>query len=144
MDERLEEMRLGCCQPLRPEAVAIAGTVDIGERPFLDQDQRGKEAPPRIAAEHAAPEAQDPPIDDRAVAQHGIDMLGNRTAILDAGKAMTAEIGPDDIVGSPSPAIDFGEQLDRRLKARAGSHRSVPSAVSRNPPADSLGLRADG
>ena len=38
------------------------------------------------------------------MAQHGVDMAGDRAAVLDAGKAVTAEIAGRDIVGRAVPS----------------------------------------
>src|SRR5262249_54996509 len=57
LGERLEEALLGGDQRCRTEAVAVAGAGDLLRAPALDENQRRQQAPPRIAAERAAPQA---------------------------------------------------------------------------------------
>ncbi len=67
------------------------------------------------------------------MAQHGIDMLGDRRPVLDAGEAMAAEISGDDVVGRTPALVDLLQEADRRLDAgaRGQALSSQPSAVSR-------------
>ena len=50
-------------------------------------------------------------------------------AILDAGKAVAAEIGADDIVRRLPPLIDRGQEADRGFDARAGCHQRLMSEM---------------
>ena len=63
------------------------------------------------------------------MAQHGIDMRGNRRAVLHAGEAMAAKIGADNVVRRRVGGLDIGEQPDRGGDARAGRHCRMPSEI---------------
>ena len=127
--QRLDESRLLARQRLRPEAVAVAGADDRRRRPVLDQRQRRQHAPARVARQAARPAALDPPVERRAPAQHGIDVLGDRAAVARAGEAVAAEIVGDDVVGRGAALLDLVQQPDRRLDAGAGVREQL-SVVS--------------
>src|SRR6185437_7504372 len=76
----------------------------------------------------------DPPVERTAPAQHGIDVLRDRGAILGAGEAVAAKIFGNEIVGRRAPFVDALQQADRRLDAGAGGHDEV-SAISAQPSA---------
>jgi hypothetical protein len=126
--ERRDEARLIGTEPRRPEPVAVAGRGDRIGRPALQQGQSGKHAMPGIAGEPASALA-DPPVDERAPAQHGIDVLRDGGAVLGAGEAVAAEIVGDEIVGRRAPRLDLLQQGDRGLDAGPGGHGSPQMSV---------------
>ena len=105
------------------ETVAVAGLGDRLRRPALDERQPGEQAPPGIDRQAAALPL-DPPIERGAMAQHGIDMLGDGAAVLGAGEAMAAKIPADDVVRRRPSRLDRSQKPDRRLDPRAGGHSS--------------------
>jgi hypothetical protein len=63
------------------------------------------------------------------MAQHGVDVLGDRAAIARSGKAVAAEIRGDDIVRRRAALLDPVEQPDRRFDAGAGGQGSCQLSV---------------
>jgi hypothetical protein len=63
------------------------------------------------------------------MAQHGVDVLGNRAAIARPGKAVAAEIRGDDVVRRRAALLDSIEQPDRGLDAGAGGQGNCQLSV---------------
>src|SRR5215475_7139584 len=55
----------------------------------------------------------DPPVECRAMTQHGINMAGDVRAVFGSDIATAAEVFGRDIVGRPFASIDSGENVDR-------------------------------
>jgi hypothetical protein len=63
------------------------------------------------------------------MAQHGVDVLGDRAAIARPGKAVAAEIGGDDVVRRRAALLDPIEQPDRGFDAGPGGQGSCQLSV---------------
>jgi len=119
--ERSEEPLFLAVEWSGTEPVPVTGLRDGRRLPAFDHRQRRQHPPARVDRQFASV-ARDPPVERGALAQHGIDMLGDGAAVLRAGEAVAAEIIGDDVVGGRAALLDFAEQPDRRLYLRAGGH----------------------
>src|SRR6185312_5196024 len=109
----------------RPEPVAVAGALEVVGRPTLDQYQCDQQPRPGMGGE-ARRHPRQPPIERGAVAQHGIDMLRDRSAVLHAGEAVTAVILRHGVIGRRATSVDRVEKLDGGFDAGARGQSPSP------------------
>jgi hypothetical protein len=138
--ETARQPRFGRRERRRAEAVAVEIRRNIVGRPFVDQQQGGDHAVSRVRRDLAFGGAGDPPVDDGAMSQHGIDVGGDLRPVLGADVAPAAEIIGGDVVGRPPALIDRGENVDSGGDAGARGQATPPPPSSRRRPGSAVRL----
>ncbi len=128
--EAANEPHFGVARRRRAKTVAVAALEDRFGPPPFGQHQPRQYPAARPDLDMAATEPRDPPIERRAMAQHGIDMAGDPRPILGADIAPAAEIIGGDIIGGTA-GFDRDEDLDRGGDLGARGQRLPGVTVAR-------------
>ena len=115
--------RPGSARAGRKRSPSQHAAIASGRQPSI----RTRAASTRLRGPISTPCLRDPPVERRAVAQHGVDMAGDLRPVLGADIAAAAEVIGRDIVGRPVAGVDRGRGCrSRRRPARRGSRSPLP------------------